>query len=385
MLEALKKQRLITRLRKTRWYFRLRQNFPELRQPVADDSEQSENADVVTIDWPRDVRKPVFGLLQDSERCPRWTKYRRFLRNNGFRYSLYNLHAHNWLQMARNFDVVVGICSCEPWHLQELRQKYYFLEHHLGIKTYPSTDEVLLYENKKLEAYLAKALGIPFARTFISHDREDALAIIEKAKYPLVSKVVPASGSVGVQLVRNRAQAARIIQAAFSANGRKTHFHYFRQKNCVYFQEFIPNDGFDIRVIVVGNMLFGYYRKVPAGDFRASGMGLVEKRALPEEAMQITLELNGLLKSPMLVVDFVHALTGEYYVIEYSPVCQMDTPEQLHVDGVPGAYIWTHEGGFRFQPCRYWVMELALKQYLLQNLRGAENSALAALVSLREP
>ena len=63
----------------------------------------------------------------------------------------------------------------------------------------------------------------------------------------------------------------------------------YRQKNLVCFQEFIPNDGYDIRVIVVGNQIFGFYRKVPQGDFRASGMNIEEMRELPVEAMKINL------------------------------------------------------------------------------------------------
>ncbi len=375
MIEALKNYPLVKKVRKTGWYYRFRQSLPGRPQLVVDDSATVENADFVRLEWPANLRKPAFGVVQDAERFPRWTKFCRFLRNNGFSYSIYNVHSHDWLENASRYDAIVGLCSCEPWHLQELRQKYYFLERYLGVRTYPSTEEVLLYENKRLEAYIAEAAGIPFAKTFVSHDREDATALVKNLRYPIVSKVVPSSGSVGVQLLRDSRDATRIIESVFSSNGRKTHVHYFRQKNCVYFQEYIPNDGYDLRVMVVGNLLFGYYRKVPPGDFRASGMGLVEKRALPEKAMELALALNRTVRSPMLVVDFVHALTGQYYVVEFSPVCQMETPEQLHVDGVPGAYVWTEDQGFRFQPCRYWLPELALKGFILRTWPGGEETA----------
>jgi hypothetical protein len=119
--------------------------------------------------------------------------------------------------------------------------------------------------------------------------------------------------------------------------------------------------------MVVGNWVFGYYRKVLRGDFRASGMNLVEKRGLPVEAMNIARKLNRIVKSPLLVVDMLHSLDGQYYVIEYSPICQMETPEQLHVDDVPGVYIFNDDECFHFEEGRYWVHELALREFLLKD------------------
>jgi hypothetical protein len=61
----------------------------------------------------------------------------------------------------------------------------------------------------------------------------------------------------------------------------------------------------------------------------------------------------------------VHALDGRYVIIEFSIVCQVQTPEQLLVDGVPGAYVIGDDGDIRFEKGRYWVHELALKEFLL--------------------
>lgn len=367
MLEHLKTNPLIKRLRKTRWYCRFRANFSPPPQVVTQDPTDVENADLVQLAWPPELKRPVFGLVQDFDKFPHWTKYRRFLKNNNFEYEIYNIHAQDWLERAQRYDVVVGFSSCELWHVQELREKYFFLEKFMGKRTYPSPHHIMIYEDKKLEAYIASAADLPFARTHVSYDFEDALQLAEQLRYPVVSKIVPSSASVGTELLNTPRQARKVVQQAFSPHGRRAHTAAFRQKNYVYFQEYIPNDGYDIRVMVTGNCAYGYYRKVPGGDFRASGMGLVEKRALPEEAMRIALRLNSVVKSPMLVVDFVHALNGKYYIIEYSPVCQMETPEQLHVGGVPGAYVWEAETGFRFCPGRHWLHELALREFLVES------------------
>jgi hypothetical protein len=222
-----------------------------------------------------------------------------------------------------------------------------------------------LYEDKRLQAHISEVCGVPYAKTYVSHDKDDAMKLVRSLQYPIVSKIMPGSGSVGVELVPTPEHARRIVKQAFSMTGRKSHMVCSRQKNYVYFQDFVAIGGYDIRVIVVGNWVFGYYWRAPKGDFRASGMHLVEKRELPEEAIKIALNANPFIRSPMLVVDMLHGLDGKYHIIEISPICAMEFPEQLHVNGIPGVYIFGDDGTFRFQPGRYWVHELALREFLL--------------------
>jgi glutathione synthase/RimK-type ligase-like ATP-grasp enzyme len=331
-----------------------------------DDRDRINDAEIVRIDWPDGVEKPRFGIVRDYEEFPRWTKYCRFLDNNSFEYDLYDLHAHDWIEKAEGFDILVGFVSSELPHLQEMRERYYLLERFLGKATLPSADHALLYEDKNLEAYLSQVCGFPFINTRVSHEEDDALRLIEQMTYPVVCKMVPGSGSEGIELVRSVKHARRIVKQAFSRIGRASHLVYSRQKGYVHFQDYVSNDGYDVRAIVVGNWIFGYYRKVLKGDFRASGMNLVEKRELPEEAMRIAMQVNQVVKSPMLVVDMVHGLDGKYHIIEFSPVCQMEFPEQLHVKGVPGVYVFDGDM-FHFEPGRYWVHELALREFLLSD------------------
>jgi len=367
MLDNIKKINPIRKLRKSAFYSRIRQYLPMSELEYIDDRDRLEDAVAITIDWPKNVKKPIFGIVQDYGGDPRWTKYHRFLDNNSFRYDIYNIHSHNWIEKAAEYDIIIGFPSSELCHLEEMRRKYYFLETYLGKTCYPSSAHSFLYEDKSLEAFISKVAGIPFVNTYVSHDRTDALRLIEELNFPIVSKIVPSSGSMGMELVVSPKHCRKIINQAFSRNGRKTHRIYFQQKNYIYFQDFIPNDGFDIRAIVVGDCVFGYYRKVPEGDFRASGMNLVEKRGLPQEAIRIARKVNKIIDCPMLVVDMLHGLDGEYYVIEFSPICQIETSEQLHVDGVPGVYVFEDDESIHFLEGRYWVHELALREMLLND------------------
>ena len=100
-------------------------------------------------------------------------------------------------------------------------------------------------------------------------------------KYPLVWKLTAESGSLGVELVRDRRTAERRARRVFDFCGRRTYWPYVGQKNYVYLQEFITDAGPDIRITVIGSMLFGIFRDVPKGEFRASGMGAWRWGALP--------------------------------------------------------------------------------------------------------
>lgn len=372
MLHQLKEAMFVKQIRKSLLYASIRQLFPMPEKSYFNDRDHINDAEVVLIDWPENVKKPRFGIVKDYGIYPRWTKYCRFLDNNSFNYDFYNIHASDWIEKAADYDIIIGITGNDYCELQELRKKFFVLENFLTKACYPSMKHIFLYEDKGLEAHIAKITGLPFAYSYISNDKQEAYQLLDVLKYPVVSKIENSSGSIGVELVKTKNQGRKIINQVFSMRGRGSQLSYYRQKNTIYFQDFIPNDGYDIRVIVVGSSAFGYYRKVLKGDFRASGMEQVEKRALPEEAIRIAFKMNKVIKSPQLVVDMVHGLDGNYSVIEYSILCQMEFPEQLHVNGVPGVYIFDNAGNYYFKPGRYWVHELALKEFLqkdyLENL-----------------
>lgn len=364
MLRFLKDRVTVKRVRKSMLYSRLRQRFPMREASFVDDSDRIDDAEVVGIDWPSNVVKPRVGIVKDLEKVPRWTKYRRFLRNNGFDHDIYDIQSHDWIERARPFDAIVGLVSNDTNHLEEAQVKFHVLETRLGKKCYPTAAQADLYENKRLEAYIAEVYGLPFAKTHVSHSEEDALAMLENVRYPLVSKVSQSSGSMGVEIVRTPRKARRVVRQAFSRNGRRVYVPWFRQKDYVYFQEYVPNDGYDVRVILVGNRAFGYYRKVLRGDFRASGMSTVKRRGVPDEAIRVAREVQRHVQSPQLVVDMVRGRDGRYVIIEYSIMCLMDRADELQVNGVSGVYIVEENGEIHFEKGRYWIHELALREFL---------------------
>ena len=360
------------RLTRTRRYMLLRnaakrllpQRFSE--HGPFEDGPGLEDAEQVLLAWPAGVRKPHVGLVRDIDAYPYWTKYRRFLQANDIPFGIYDIHRSSWLHDARRFDMVVWRPMSYPYELEECRRKFHILETELGMLCYPSVAEVWLYEDKITQYELLRHHGLPVIDTFVSHSETEVTEHLATCDYPLVWKITAGSGSFGVELLRGRRIAERWVRRVFDFAGRRTYWPYVGQKNYVYLQKFIPDAGPDIRVIVVGSTVFGYFRDVPKGEFRASGMHTERYDPPPAEAMCLARRVAETLDLPHVAVDMITDAAGnDLRIIEISSFMQVDLLAQLRRDGVSGVYVFDGPGDeHRFVPMRAWSQELALKLVL---------------------
>ena len=307
--------------------------------------------------------KPQVGLVPDIDEHPYWTKYRRFLCANEIPFEIYDIHRSTWLRDAQRFDMVVWRPSSYPYELEECRRKVHILERELGTICYPSLAEAQLYEDKITQYELLRHHGLPVIDTFISSSEAETLEHLATCDYPLVWKLTAGSGSLGVELLRDRRTAERWARRVFDFSGRRTYWPYVGQKNYVYLQRLELNQGSDVRVVIVGDKVFGYYRDVPKGEFGAPGMGLVRKQSLPHSAVLMARRATVAVDAPCLAVDCLIDPSGErVLILEVSSFIQMETPEQMLVDGEPG---WLEGSDLRFVRGRDWLQELALEQVFL--------------------
>ena len=219
--------------------------------------------------------------------------------------------------------------------------------------------------------YLLKHYNIPHVRTFISNSKNETLKYIDNCSFPLVSKTSHGSVSRGVELIKTKKHAKKLVNKIF-AGGRSTYWIDYKQKDYVYFQEFIRDAAFDLRIVVIGNKVFGYYRMTPKNDFRASGAGIYkyEVPELPAEAMKIALRTKQAFESTVLAVDMIKSeKSDQYLIIETSVFFDIDDPDELIIDNVTGYYEWSKENGeytFEFKPGRFWMQELILKELIIK-------------------
>jgi glutathione synthase/RimK-type ligase-like ATP-grasp enzyme len=358
---------------RTRHYWLLRNAVKELmpRQfvehgPVEHDPDL-ENAEHVQLEWPAHVRKPSVGLVRDIDNYPYWTKYARFLRWNEIPFDIYDIHCSHWFRVAQRYDMVLWRPMSFPFELEECRRKFHLLERELGLVCYPSFAEAQVYEDKIAQSELLRHHGFPVIDTFVSNSEQEALAYVAAAEYPLVWKLTTGSGSLGVELVRSRRDAERLIRQVFGFAGRRTYWPYTRQKNYVYLQPLVAGARYDLRVVVAGSLMFGYYRDVPSGEFRASGMH-TERYDLPSSAaVRMARRVATALSMPCLAVDFIEdTRSGDLKIIELSLFVEVrDLADQLGKDGVSGALVLDAEGEeYVFRPMLVWMHEAVLKEVM---------------------
>jgi len=340
--------------------------FPESNSPTFDDPGKF-NFEEVKLDWPKEIKRPYVGLTQDCNAAPYWTKYALFLEKNGFPYSIFEHHRSDWIEQASKFDTIIWSPKDGPFEMDDIKRKVYILEKKLGKICFPDYETLLLCDDKIFSTYLLRINNLPIADTFISSDYKESHRMINRFSYPLVSKGSFGAGSKEVTLVTKPSDAKRIVRKVFSIYGKRTHLKYMRQKNSIYFQRFLKGDSLDTRVNVIGNMIFGYYRKPKGNDFRASGSGIVIKEDLPIEAIKIALETYSKIGKAMLGVDMLKDENGKYWIIEISPFIYVRTPEQLKVNGVAGAYSLQDDGTLLFEEKSFWPQQLALKVFFEQN------------------
>ena len=251
-------------------------------------------------------------------------------------------------------DIVEQIngCSGLMWHWSHAdykavlfaRQLTYSLEMS-GIKVFPDSKTVWHFDDKVGQKYLLESLNIPVIPSYVFYDRHAALAWTDQTTFPKVFKLRGGAGSENVRLVRSSGEAKRLVRKSFGKGFKaKNRFAFLKErlwhfardrslvaflniskgiarlfiptkeekqlpveKNYAYFQEFIPGNNYDIRVIVIGGRAFGIKRMVRGGDFRASGSGNIKYSPdeIPERCVSMSFDFSRLLEAQSVAFDFV--------------------------------------------------------------------------------
>lgn len=198
-----------------------------------------------------------------------------------------------------------------PKDLLIAKQILFALEHS-GKVVFPDFNTNWHFDDKVAQKYLLELIHCPIPKNHVFYEKESALKWAKSTSYPIVFKLRGGAGSFNVKLIKSFSDAKSIINKAFSQgfsnydslsafkeifrkfkigkssniNLLKSFAHLFiqpqyanvagREVGYVYFQEFIPNNDSDIRVIVIGDKAFAIKRNVRENDFRASGSGNIE-------------------------------------------------------------------------------------------------------------
>jgi len=270
----------------------------------------------------------------------RWEDY---CRSNNLFFIKVDCYANEIISNLEGCDVLLWHhFQTDPRDILFAKQLLFSLEHS-GMKVFPDFYTNWHFDDKIGQKYLLESIGAPIVPTYLFFRKYDAYEWIKKAEFPKVQKLRCGAGSSGVQLVRDRGEAAKAVRKAFGKGFKryrswsalketfskyrmgkftaselfKAFVHLFFQpeyakitgaeRGYIYFQDFIPGNDHDIRVVVIDNKAFAIKRLVRPGDFRASGSGLIlyEKNLFDEKIIRLAFDLSSKLKTQCIAFDFI--------------------------------------------------------------------------------
>jgi glutathione synthase/RimK-type ligase-like ATP-grasp enzyme len=282
----------------------------------------------------------------------RWITY---CKSNSIEFKLVDCFSTNIIEH-------ISDCNALMWHFSQnsprailfAKQLLYSVEAS-GKMVFPNFNTVWHFDDKVGQKYLFESIEAPIAPTWIFYNKQDALTWAKSANFPKIFKLRGGGGSQNVKMVITRSKANKIIRKAFrkgylaydAFGSMKERYRQYclkrtgfrdlfegavrfvlpppyarvrgREKGYVYFQEFIKDNDYDIRVIVIGDKAFAIKRMVRSNDFRASGSGMIlyEKEHFSDETIRMSFQLAKKLKSQSAAFDFVYS-GDKIYVLEIS-------------------------------------------------------------------
>lgn len=271
-------------------------------------------------------------------------------------YKIVNAFDSNIIEQVKGCDVFM-------WHHHHAQYKdvltakrILFALEHAGVKVFPSFKTGWHFDDKVAQKYLLEAIGAPLIPSYIFYDKAEALVWAENTTYPKVFKLKGGAGAANVKLVNTQKEASKLINTAFGKGFSqfdrighfKERFNKYRsgkdtligvlkglarlfivtefakqqspEKGYVYFQEFIPNNGYDIRVIVIGNRAFAIKRLVRPDDFRASGSGSIvySHQDINKKCLEMAFYVNNKLGLQCAAFDFIYDAHSQPLIVEVS-------------------------------------------------------------------
>ena len=272
----------------------------------------------------------------------RWIKY---CDENHVPYKLVNCY---------DSDIVAQLDDCKGlmWHWNQNDYKAALFARQLtislekkGIKVFPDVNTAWHFDDKVGQKYLLEAIDAPLVKSYVFYSRQEALDWLDKTTFPKVFKLRGGAGSVNVSLVKTKKSAKRLIKKAFGKGF--SHINRFsrlkdriwvlkrdknmnalrglisgfarifipteverfshNEKGYIYFQDFIPENEYDTRLVVIGDRCFGVRRYCRKGDFRASGSGIkaYEPELFDKKSIQSAFEIAKKLKTQSIALDFI--------------------------------------------------------------------------------
>ena len=274
----------------------------------------------------------------------------------GIEYEVVDIISTNWLENILNSNCDGFLCR-PPSKFQERKsmfdEKLYIVDNILQKPIYPSYDELLIYENKRMISYWLELNKFPHPKTDVFYQKKEYLDFVEnKARFPLVVKSNIGSASKGVSIIHSKHQAKSLANKYFGLinpklvkghtsikTGKLIRLTSYgsREKHFIIVQEFVKVK-WEWRLTKIGDSYFGH-QKLLKGYF-ASGAGLKGWQKPPDELLFLLKDICDRGKFLSMTADVLETEDGRYLVNELIPYVAQKLDHQMLIDGKPGRFIF---------------------------------------------
>lgn len=299
-------------------------------------------------------------LLNNNEKVhtTNWSvAWINFCKENKIDYEVVNPFQNEINKFLLNFEVILWHFSNYSFKDMLIAKNILFTMEKMGKKVFPAIDDAWHFDDKLAETYLLQAIAAPIPNSYYFYSYEEVTTAIQSLKFPIIAKLRNGSGSHNVKMLNNQGELLSYSKTMFTsgissapslifkassniksskslstfikrakripeflrslANAKK----FNREKDYVYLQDFIKNDGYDLKIVVVGDKLSFIGRSIREGDFRASGGGTLfyDKSLITKNVIDSAFKTSDLLGFKCMGYDYViDKSSGKGIIIEIS-------------------------------------------------------------------
>lgn len=222
-----------------------------------------------------------------------------------------------------------------------------------NVLVFPNLQTRFGFDDKMTQGLFREVSGVPYSDTTVLLKRDEAKRYVEDCDLPVVFKLATGNSSNNVKLVRDRKSANTLIRRMFGrgiatydrAGILKRRLTQFRRRQVgvskvlsaaarlflvprhmkkrdhdyILFQEFLPDNDSDMRIVVIDEKAFGMTRYNAPGDFRASASGLIDHDPdkIDPEAVRLCFKAAKMLNTDCCAFDVLKTGSGEFEIIEF--------------------------------------------------------------------
>jgi glutathione synthase/RimK-type ligase-like ATP-grasp enzyme len=324
-------------------------------------------------------------------------KWKEYLEQQGVTVLLLDLKSPAGFEKATQCNGVMCRWAHNPQDKQSIKRILYTLEQYYHVPVYPSTPTAWHYDEKISQYYLLTALRAPMPDTWLFWEKNQAFEAADHFHYPMVFKLTGGAGAANVIKVENKQEAFKLIWRAFEKGIFPYTFNEFtrqaglprslieakrlahRVKDAVryiwrldspplhpvwwrpdfgyaYFQEFLPDNPYDTRIVIIGKRAFAIQRLNRPGDFRASGSGrvIIDPEQIDHRSLELAFQISKQAGFQSMAYDFLYK-NSRPVITEMS----YTYPHQSYYD-CPGHW----DDQLTWHPGQMWPEEAQVEDFL---------------------